>query len=317
IVNLTCVTCHDPHSKQFPSQLRKAITGSHVICDDCHTVDTDTVDVYQTPHHSTSEALSGTVNFGYQYPGEIYTNSAHTFAATERCINCHVYASETGGQFGVATGHTFYPRTEACAEQCHPTYWDDPYVNQADTSSWFNYRNVQHVTDSLIAVLEAELMQVDPNLEHDQVFGFDYNAALYNLESVLNEGSRGNHNTKLVQKLLADAIANFEPDDVELEEGLPIEYQLSQNYPNPFNPSTEIKFSIPEQGTVKLIIYDAIGNELTTLINDDLSAGNYKVDWNAVEYASGVYLYRKSIELIIDSFFIILNSGNYVEFSHM
>jgi predicted CXXCH cytochrome family protein len=291
LVNVDCVTCHDPHSNQFPSQLRKPITGSHVICDDCHTVGTDEVDIYHTPHHTTSEALSGTPNFGYQYPGETYENSAHTFAATERCINCHVFA-EGEGEFGSATGHTFLPRTEACAAVCHTTYWDDPYVDPADTSSWFNYRNVQHVTDSLMIVLEVELMQLDPDLGHDELLGVQYNAALYNLESVQNAGSEGVHNTKLMQKLLVDAIEHFDPNDVEIEEGLPIQYQLSQNFPNPFNPSTEIKFSIPEQSIVKLVIYDAIGNEIETLLNEDLSSGNYKVKWNASGLASGVYLYR-------------------------
>ena len=98
---------------------------------------------------------------------------------------------------------------------------------------------------------------------------------------------------------MADAIANFDPTDVEIEKGLPTVYQLSQNFPNPFNPSTEIKFSLPEQAAVTLVIYDAIGNEISTLINEELSAGNYNVDWNASDYASGIYLYR-------------LNAGDFV-----
>ncbi|MEE9572508.1 MAG: cytochrome c3 family protein [Candidatus Neomarinimicrobiota bacterium] len=293
LVDVDCVACHDPHSNANPSQLRFPVTGSFVVCDACHTVDTQEVDVLQTPHHTTSECLSGTENFGYQYPGESYQNSPHTFVATERCINCHVNM-EGEGEFGVATGHTFLPRTIACADAgCHgDSYYTGPGVDTSNVELQFNYKFAQHITDSLMEVLESELLQRDSSLSHVDTLGFQYNAALYNLESVQNEGSRGVHNTKLVHKLLQDAIDHFDPTDVEVEEGLPIYYELSQNYPNPFNPSTQINFSIPEQSIVSLIIYDAIGNEIAKLVDNVLAAGNYKVDWNAEGIASGVYLYR-------------------------
>ncbi|GAB4299097.1 MAG: hypothetical protein Kow0098_25240 [Ignavibacteriaceae bacterium] len=294
LVNVTCAACHDPHSAQNPGQLRLPVTGSQVICDVCHTVDIDEVDVYETPHHTTSECLSGSADFGYQYPGETYQNSVHTFVATERCINCHVNM-EGVGDFGEATGHTFLPRFIACADAgCHgDEYYSAPGVDTTNTEFQFNYEFAQTITDSLLAVLEAELMIVNPGLTHDSALGFDYNAALYNYEAVLNEGSRGVHNTKLVHELLEDAIAKFDPTSVEYEDsGLPVTYSLSQNYPNPFNPVTEIKFSIPDAGNVTLTVYDAIGNEVEVIVNDYLPAGNYNASWDASGYSSGVYLYK-------------------------
>jgi hypothetical protein len=75
---------------------------------------------------------------------------------------------------------------------------------------------------------------------------------------------------------------------------LPDKYSLSQNYPNPFNPSTVIKFSIASggQGPVKLVIYDVLGEEVSTLVNQNLKQGGYEVSWNASDIPSGVYFYR-------------------------
>ena len=73
---------------------------------------------------------------------------------------------------------------------------------------------------------------------------------------------------------------------------LPVEFELSQNYPNPFNPSTTIKFALPKDAVVTLKVYDALGAEVTTIVNQQLEAGYYKYDWNASGYASGMYIYR-------------------------
>jgi hypothetical protein len=117
--------------------------------------------------------------------------------------------------------------------------------------------------------------------------------ANYNLLSIVAEGSHGIHNTRLVQKLLNDALVRFSPTAVLHEPGMtPYKYELDQNYPNPFNPTTTIKFSIPESGNVKVIVYDAIGRVVATLANSFYQAGNYKIEWNATSYASGIYFYR-------------------------
>lgn len=73
---------------------------------------------------------------------------------------------------------------------------------------------------------------------------------------------------------------------------IPDTYELSQNYPNPFNPVTQINFSIPKQSVVTLRIYDVLGKEVATLVNENKPAGFYTVDFNASNLSSGAYFYR-------------------------
>jgi len=80
----------------------------------------------------------------------------------------------------------------------------------------------------------------------------------------------------------------------------PIKYSLSQNYPNPFNPVTKINFDIPKQGLVNLKIYDVLGREVKVLVNEVKTPGTYSVDFNASEFASGVYFYRMESNGFID-----------------
>jgi hypothetical protein len=79
---------------------------------------------------------------------------------------------------------------------------------------------------------------------------------------------------------------------VQEEQGLPRDYALEQNYPNPFNPSTSIVYRIPASGTVLLKVYNMIGQEVATLVNELKAPGTYRETWNAGELPSGVYFYK-------------------------
>jgi Secretion system C-terminal sorting domain len=81
-------------------------------------------------------------------------------------------------------------------------------------------------------------------------------------------------------------------------------FALEQNYPNPFNPSTTISYQLPSEGQVSLKVYDMLGNEVTTLVNEMKTAGEYQVDFNAAVLSSGIYFYR-------------LQAGNFVETKRM
>ena len=73
---------------------------------------------------------------------------------------------------------------------------------------------------------------------------------------------------------------------------LPAKFSLDQNYPNPFNPTTEINFSLPNAGEVRLEVFNVLGQKVATLFSGHLDAGTHRVTWDASSQSSGVYLYR-------------------------
>jgi len=104
---------------------------------------------------------------------------------------------------------------------------------------------------------------------------------------------------------------SFNITSVQGEEIQPIDFNLEQNYPNPFNPSTRIIFTIPVVQTghapsVQLKIYDVLGNEIATLVNEELPAGNYELTFDAVELPSGIYFYQLRAGIYIETKKMIL-----------
>ncbi|HOV24260.1 MAG TPA: T9SS type A sorting domain-containing protein, partial [Candidatus Marinimicrobia bacterium] len=73
---------------------------------------------------------------------------------------------------------------------------------------------------------------------------------------------------------------------------LPKVYALKQNYPNPFNPTTNIRFDLPKDSDVSLVVYDLMGREVAKLVNGPMNAGYYTINFNAANLPSGVYIYR-------------------------
>ncbi len=76
------------------------------------------------------------------------------------------------------------------------------------------------------------------------------------------------------------------------ETQVPYKFYLDQNYPNPFNPVTSINFGLAKDEDVNIVVYDILGREIKTLVNEYKMAGNYKVEFNAASYASGIYFYK-------------------------
>ena len=102
-------------------------------------------------------------------------------------------------------------------------------------------------------------------------------------------------------------LAKTSPELNEDNSNIPDEYSLRQNYPNPFNPVTTIEYVIPEAGYVKLIVYDILGNKVETLVDGYVTSNNNKVIFNAMDLASGTYIYSLSInEILINKKLIIL-----------
>lgn len=93
-----------------------------------------------------------------------------------------------------------------------------------------------------------------------------------------------------------DDLVGYQPTGIETENNLPEQYSLNQNYPNPFNPATTISFSLPKAGNITLKIFNVLGQEVKTLINQYQNAGNYKVSFDASSLTSGIYFYSLSTD---------------------
>lgn len=93
---------------------------------------------------------------------------------------------------------------------------------------------------------------------------------------------------------------------ININNQLPRQFKLEQNYPNPFNPKTIINFQLSMYNYVTLIIYDALGREVSTLVNEKLKPGTYEVEWDASDFSSGFYFYRLSTESYFETRKMIL-----------
>ncbi len=80
-------------------------------------------------------------------------------------------------------------------------------------------------------------------------------------------------------------------DDMWMLE-IPNQFELFQNYPNPFNPTTTVRYTLPKESKVKIVVYNMLGEVVTVLVDDLQEAGNYEVNFEASRMASGVYIYR-------------------------
>ncbi len=126
------------------------------------------------------------------------------------------------------------------------------------------------------------------------------NSRTINLNFTSAGSTEGTYTTELVVTTNEDGASEFNipitlnvsgPVSNEEEFGVPEGFNLSQNYPNPFNPSTKIEFSIPSQGMVTLKVYNALGQEVSTLINNSMGAGNHSAVFDASNLSSGLYFY--------------------------
>jgi len=149
--------------------------------------------------------------------------------------------------------------------------------------------------DNRIAVLHFTLN--DPTLKTVEIGTFKQDAPAHELMYVYNDWTGG---TPRVQ----DLSPVFEGGTVALDSrtpsvALPVEFSLSQNMPNPFNPTTVVSFALPKDVKVNLSVYNVLGQQVKTLVNDFMRAGNQSVTWDGTDntghqVGSGVYFYKIS-----------------------
>lgn len=111
------------------------------------------------------------------------------------------------------------------------------------------------------------------------------------LKTIEVEVFRSDFSTGILSRYIeiqSDSMGTFD----EVLENIPQEFALKQNYPNPFNPATNIEFAIPKNSDVSLIVYNLLGQQVTTLVDESISAGFHSTRFDASQLSSGVYIYR-------------------------
>lgn len=155
-----------------------------------------------------------------------------------------------------------------------------------------------------VSTFNQDLWVLKTDEDGNTVWSKSYGGTFNNIGRSINKTSDGsfiiagnyfneNDNTRDVWLLKVNPdISNVEYDE---QAKIPEIIILKQNYPNPFNPATTIEFGIPESEFVTLAVYNLLGEQVGLIINENLSAGNYKATWNADYLTSGVYFYKLSV----------------------
>ncbi len=128
---------------------------------------------------------------------------------------------------------------------------------------------------------------------------------------VIGRGSSATNSVTVVRSMVSEIFDVFNQNypvvvGVEQKPNIVSDFKLYQNYPNPFNPSTVISYQLPEAGRVSLKIYDLLGREIVSLVNEEKQAGNYQVQFDASNLASGLYFYRLKTEKFVETKKMIL-----------
>jgi hypothetical protein len=163
----------------------------------------------------------------------------------------------------------------------------ETYITKSDTSTLLTVANFAGSSASLT-------INFGNNIQDSSVYVYD----LFQDTSLFVTSSQLNSLTFNLSGSEAKVyrLQNYNITSVSGDPGLVYKYQLDQNYPNPFNPSTIISYSIAESEIVKVAVYDILGREVATLVNQSQNAGSYKVNWNGKNKSgqsvtSGIYLY--------------------------
>jgi hypothetical protein len=197
--------------------------------------------------------------------------------------------------------------------------WD----SDNDGKFWVNTRDIGSsvmVADKIVEINQLYQLGLDPQVLNpgsgsdnlpfwyygysavgvEELYGIDWNDYYHTTEDKLDKFNLPFFHgcAKIVIGTLASLAEVNSSAAVEPEEIIPDVIELAQNYPNPFNPSTRISYQLPARTYVTLSVYNLLGNEIKTLVNEEQSSGSYTVDFNAGSLAGGVYFCR-------------LNAGSY------
>lgn len=171
--------------------------------------------------------------------------------------------------------------------------WFDGYTADTNYWNWLNYGSIQNQypsgVEGPVTIPSQSFVNLNPNDSIAVFYAFAIGENENEIIAAISEAQ-----TKY------STVLNVDNKISEIPTG----YSLEQNYPNPFNPNTKIQFSVNKAQSVSLKVFDVLGNEIATLVNEELTPGIYEYNFDASNLSSGVYYYK-------------LQSGNYSETKKM
>ncbi|MBT8380685.1 MAG: T9SS type A sorting domain-containing protein [Ignavibacteria bacterium] len=172
-----------------------------------------------------------------------------------------------------------------------PLTWQTSYVSSSDI-----YISNDQFTTGVIYLANNRNLYLSTN------FGDNFNLVKTFNKNIV--GIYKKHDSNLLYAATKHKIYEISPDSVQIIKSLPIpndvlniyplpiDFELSQNYPNPFNPNTTIKYQVPELSFVTIKVYDILGTEVATLVNEQKPARSYEVEFDGSGFPSGIYFYQ-------------------------
>src|SRR4030095_17029149 len=328
---VACASCHDPHGNSNFAGLRNrpvnsdtlangyhyTNVGNGIVCMDCHKSRRNATTYVLTrvtsstwgPHHNSQADMYLGQNLA-TFGGPPYRTTLHYTFLPNACVTCHMTQTATdpankdkvgGHALYLHNDSTDYDHLRAC-QNCHPgkTRFDQ-FIADQDYDGDNQVEPWRLEMDGVLTKFRIQLPPVGIDSVAWQLIAADSNnvtlrKAYWNYLSVSEGSARCLHNPKYtVDALIASYLAIIGIIPVSNE--VPVKFEVSQNYPNPFNPVTNINFAIAKQSDVTIKIFDIMGREVKTLVNEKMPPGRYKVDWRSdnnsgKKVSSGVYLYR-------------------------
>jgi hypothetical protein len=285
-----------------------------MVCMNCHKARRDNVSYtagnvsnsHWGPHHSVqTDVLLG--QNAAQFGTEEYANGWHRFAVKNSCAECHMQPttavdSETRDKVG---GHSFKLHDEetgddhtAYCTNCHGTVSSfEGFESDADYDGDGTVESVRQEVKGLEALLMYYLPPAGiDSIDYQQMTTPELKKAYWNYLLISYDGSGGMHNTEFAIDVLTKSIQAIGGTVSSSENNisiLPKEYSISQNFPNPFNPSTTIKYTLPFDSKVRIVVYGITGEIVQELVNEARTEGPHEAVFNSevLNLSSGIYFY--------------------------
>ncbi len=174
-----------------------------------------------------------------------------------------------------------------------------------DEAVSFRLELVNSATEEIMGVFD-EITYNKNNLEKYENISYEINCSdilqgSYYLRLVSEVSGEAEFNLGLIQNDVSEIAKKNYVNASYYGDKVPSTYEISQNYPNPFNPATKINYQLPQTGLVTLKIYDILGKEVATLVNEQKNQGRYSVNFDASRLASGVYIYQLRVKDYVGS----------------